>query len=79
AVVGQPHKLHGEIPVAYIALKESFQCLEQDIRVFCLKHLGRHEVPKKVIFMNELPKNAAGKIVKRELRKAGEVERGVDL
>ena len=79
AVVGQPHPLHGEIPVAYIALKENFQCLEKEIRRFCMLHLGRHEVPKKVIFMSELPKNAAGKIVKRELRKQGEVERGITL
>ena len=52
---------------------------QSDIRAFCLKHLGRHEVPRKVVFMHELPKNAAGKIVKRELRKAGETERGVNL
>jgi long-chain acyl-CoA synthetase len=79
AVVGQPHSLHGEVPVAYIALKENFQCSESDIRAFCRKHLGRHEVPRKVVFMSELPKNAAGKIVKRQLRKAGEIERGVNL
>lgn len=79
AVAGQPHLLHGEVPVAYIALKENFQCSEQDLRAFCLKHLGRHEVPRKVIFMNDLPKNAAGKIVKRELRKQGEIERGIQL
>lgn len=79
AVIGQPHKLHGEVPVAYIALKENFQCLERDIRRFCMLHLGRHEIPKKVIFMKDLPKNAAGKIVKRELRKAGEIERGIEL
>ena len=79
AVVGQPHSLHGEVPVAYIVLKENFQPLESDIRAFCLQHLGRHEVPRKVIFMDELPKNAAGKIVKRELRKQGEIERGINL
>lgn len=79
AVVGQPHPLHGEIPVAYLSIKEGFQCSESDVRAFCLQHLGRHEVPKKVTFMKELPKNAAGKIVKRELRRQGEVERGVSL
>jgi long-chain acyl-CoA synthetase len=79
AVIGQPHKLHGEIPVAYLALKENCQCSERDIHAFCRQHLGRHEVPKKVIFIKELPKNAAGKIVKRELRKQGEIERGINL
>lgn len=77
AVIGQPSKLHGEVPVAYIALKENAGTTEKEIRTFCFKHLGKHEVPKKVHLLDELPKNAAGKIVKRELRKQGEVERGL--
>ncbi len=82
AVVGQPHKLHGEVPVAYIALEEGVaadgaQISEKEIRRFCMQHLGRHEIPRKVVFMDSLPKNAAGKIVKRELRRQGEVERGI--
>jgi len=79
AVIGQPHPLHGEIPVAYLSLKEGFAQDERAIRRFCMQHLGRHEIPRKVMFMKELPKNAAGKIVKRELRKQGELERGIDL
>ena len=79
AVIGQPHKLHGEVPIAYIALNTGCEATTADIRAFCFKHLGKHEVPKKVTFLDELPKNAAGKIVKRELRKQGEIERGIDL
>jgi len=79
AVVGERHKLHGEIPVAYLSLKNSEKATAADIRKFCAEHIGRHEVPKRVIFMDELPKNAAGKIVKRELRKHGEHERGVNI
>ncbi len=78
AVIGQPSRLHGEVPVAYISLIEGSQVTEQEIRAFCFDHLGRHEVPKTVTFLDELPKNATGKIMKRELRKSGEVERGVD-
>ncbi|QHI69661.1 long-chain-fatty-acid--CoA ligase [Tichowtungia aerotolerans] len=78
AVIGEPSKLHGEVPVAYISLKDGFQCSEKEIRAFCLEHLGRHEVPKKVHLVGDLPKNAAGKIVKRELRKQGEIERGIE-
>ncbi len=77
AVVGEHSKLHGEVPVAFIALKKGFTATTAEIRGYCFEHLGHHEVPKKVTFMAELPKNAAGKIVKRELRKAGEVERGI--
>lgn len=79
AVVGEPHKLHGEIPVAFVALKEGFEISTDEVRSYCRDHLGRHEVPRKVVFMAELPKNAAGKILKRELRRSGEIERGVDL
>jgi len=77
AVVGEPHDLHGEIPVAYIAIDEAKSATEAEVRAFCREHLGRHQVPRKIVFLPELPKNAAGKILKRQLRKHGEIERGV--
>jgi long-chain acyl-CoA synthetase len=79
AVVGQPDPRHGEIPVAYVALKEGASATPDAIRAHCREHLGRHEVPRRVVIVAELPKNAAGKILKRELRRSGEVERGVHL
>lgn len=78
AVVGEPHDLHGEIPVAYVALKEAGTADAASIRAFCREYLGPHEVPRKVHILQELPKTATGKIVKRELRKHGEHERGID-
>jgi long-chain acyl-CoA synthetase len=78
AVIGEPHDLHGEIPVAYVSLKENRQADTADIRSFCRERLGNHQVPRKVFFLDSLPKNAAGKVVKRELRKQGELERGID-
>ena len=78
AVVGEPSELHGEIPVAFVSLKEGHRSDVATIRTYCRDHLGRHEVPRKVEFMDELPKNATGKILKRELRKTGEIERGID-
>ncbi|PHS73772.1 MAG: long-chain fatty acid--CoA ligase [Cycloclasticus sp.] len=77
AVIGHPDKTHGEIPVAYIALKEKSEADAVEIRSWCRKHLGSYEVPRKVVFLDALPKNASGKIVKRVLNKQGEVERGV--
>jgi len=77
AVIGEPHDLHGEIPVAYVAVDDSKPTTEADVRAFCREHLGRHQVPRKIVFFPELPKNAAGKILKRQLRKHGEIERGV--
>jgi long-chain acyl-CoA synthetase len=77
AVVGQPDALHGEVPVAYVALKEGTTATAEQLRAFCRENLGRHEIPRHIHLISALPKNAAGKIMKRELRKGGEVERGV--
>jgi len=78
AVVGEPSQLHGEIVVAYVVAKEGERLTPAGIRAFCKENLGPHQVPRKVIVCDALPKNAAGKILKRELRKAGELERGID-
>jgi long-chain acyl-CoA synthetase len=77
AVVGEPDELHGEIPVAFVALREGAQATEQELRKHCRDNLGRHEVPRRVRLIPELPKNAAGKVLKRELRNSGEYERGI--
>lgn len=78
AVLGEPSRLHGEIPVAYVSLKEGAETTDSDLRSFCVERLGRHQVPKRFHIIPDLPKNATGKIMKRELRKDGEQERGVE-
>jgi long-chain acyl-CoA synthetase len=78
AVVGEPHALHGEVPVAYVVAKAGAAPSAAQLRGWCREHLGRHEVPRRVHLLASLPKNAAGKILKRELRRHGEVERGVN-
>jgi long-chain acyl-CoA synthetase len=78
AVVGEPHESHGEIPVAYVVRAAGAALDAPAVRAWCRDHLGRHEVPRRVFFVEGLPKNAAGKILKRELRLGGELERGVD-
>jgi len=77
AVIGRPDKRHGEILVAFVVLKESCEKSSTDVRSWCRRSLASYEVPRKVVFMASLPKNAAGKIVKRVLDKQGELERGV--
>lgn len=78
AVIGEPDDLHGEIVLAYIACKPGATLTSSEMRNFCREKLGRHQIPKKFIFVDSLPKNGAGKILKRELRKQGEIERGID-
>lgn len=77
AVVGEINDRHGEIPVAYVAVDETHEDPERALKDHCRAHLGRHQIPKRFVLLESLPKNATGKILKRELRKHGEVERGI--
>lgn len=75
AVVPERHRLHGEVPRAVIVLKEGATASADDILQLCRQHLGLYQVPRRIDFVEALPKNAAGKILKRELIRRGEVER----
>ncbi len=79
AVVAEPHPLHGELPIAHVVAKPDASLDAATLRDWCRARLGRHEVPRRILLREALPKNAAGKILKRELRREGELERGVDL
>jgi long-chain acyl-CoA synthetase len=78
AVVGEPHHMHGEIPIAFVVAKEGEQLDPAEIRAFCRDNLGKHQMPRRVEVLEQLPRNAAGKVLKRELRRVGEIERGID-
>lgn len=79
AVVGEPHLSHGEIPVAHVVPVDGSALDVHALREHCLAHLGGYQMPRKFIIRDTaLPKNAAGKVLKRELRRAGELERGID-
>lgn len=71
AVVAAPHPLHGEVPVAFIVLREGKVVSEQDIITYLESYVANFKLPKKVFFREELPKTATGKISKVNLR--GEV------
>ncbi|WP_169295259.1 acyl-CoA synthetase [Advenella sp. EE-W14] len=68
AVVALGDEKWGEIPVAFVELKEGTQVQEDEILDYCRENLARFKVPKKIIF-GELQKTATGKIQKYELRK----------
>ncbi|KAI4388878.1 hypothetical protein MLD38_001168 [Melastoma candidum] len=73
AVVAMPHPRWGESPCAFIALKtdtagNTDKVDEDEIISYCRKNLPHYMVPKKVEFMQELPKNSTGKILKVLLR-----------
>jgi len=68
AVIGIDDELHGEIVAAYIVTKPGIHLSSSDVRSFCRDKLGRYQIPRKYFFIDALPKNATGKILKRELK-----------
>ena len=69
AVVGRPHPEYGEAVTAFVTLKEGKVPDEEEMIRFCKERLARYKAPKRIHFINELPKSPQGKILKRELRK----------
>jgi len=68
AVVAKPHEKWGEVPCAFIELKEGAEANEADLITFARERLAGFKTPKAVVFC-ELPKTSTGKIQKFELRK----------
>ena len=69
AVFGVPHTEWGETPVAAVVLKEGILATPVEIKCWANQNLeARFQKIYKVIIMDELPRNVAGKILKRELR-----------
>ncbi|HEX7884818.1 MAG TPA: class I adenylate-forming enzyme family protein [Phenylobacterium sp.] len=75
ALVGIPHKTLGEEPAAVVHLKPGGTATEAELRQFVRERLAAFKTPVKVAFWPEtLPRNANGKIMKRELKKVFEQE-----
>ncbi|MEO1483794.1 MAG: long-chain fatty acid--CoA ligase [Myxococcota bacterium] len=69
AVVGIPNERWGEVGEAVVVLRDGHSMSDEEIIDYCKKELAKYKVPKTVRFMDELPRNAAGKVLKRELRR----------
>lgn len=67
-VVGLPHARWGEAVTAFLVPKPDTDPTGDSILEHCRKHLGGFEVPKLVIFLDEMPMTATGKVRKTELR-----------
>jgi long-chain acyl-CoA synthetase len=68
SVIGIPDQVWVERVHALIVLKEGRHATEDEVIEFCKRHLARYKAPKSVEFVESLPKNPQGKILKRELR-----------
>lgn len=68
AVIGMPDKLRGEVPKAFVVLREGKKVSGEDLRYFCRQHLAHYKIPHYFEFPKALPKNRTGKIDKERLR-----------
>ncbi|MBM7632396.1 AMP-binding protein [Geomicrobium sediminis] len=77
AVVGVPHELHGELPVAFVVIKdfleEERECLTNELLSFVNEQVTPYKKIRELVITEELPTSGAGKILKRELKQQAKV------
>src|SRR5436190_23495922 len=68
AVVGVPDEYRGETVKAFVSLKSGESVTEETLIAFCKERMAAYKYPRQIEFVDELPKTASGKILRRELR-----------
>jgi O-succinylbenzoate-CoA ligase len=68
AVVGRPDDRWGEVPVAFVVRRDGAGVEADELVDLCRDQLAKFKVPKDVQFIDALPRNPSGKVLKRELR-----------
>ena len=68
AVIGRPDERWGEVPVAVVVLAPGAEATAAELIEHCRGQLAKFKVPKDVTFIDALPRNPSGKVLKRELR-----------
>lgn len=72
AVVGKPDELMGEEVLAYVVLKQGANAAGKELIEYCMSHLAKYKCPRRIEFLDSMPKTPIGKIQKKELRKLAE-------
>ncbi len=68
-VIGVPDPLRGELPMAFIEANEGKTPDPVELTAWCRERLAGYKVPREIRVVEQLPKNATGKVVRRELKK----------
>jgi len=68
AVIGVPDARLGEVGKAFIVIRPGCQLTESDVIAYCRERIANYKVPRQVEFRSQLPRNPAGKPLKRLLR-----------
>jgi fatty-acyl-CoA synthase len=67
AVVGVPDDRFGQALVAFVVVRPGASLTAEDVRSLVREQLARHKVPRQVTFVDELPRNPTGKLLRRSL------------
>jgi len=69
SVIGREHEDLGEEPIAFVVTRPEHPVTSEEMDTLCLENMARFKRPREYVFMDSLPKNNYGKILKMELRK----------
>jgi len=67
AVIGQKEDASGQVPIAFVAVRNKDAQLEELLHNHCINHLAFYKLPRKIVCLDDLPMNATGKIDKKQL------------
>ena len=69
-VAGIPDERWGQVPVAFVKLRPGLTLTAAELETYCAERLARYKVPTQFYFVESLPRNAAGKLPRRELARS---------
>ena len=75
AVAGIADEEKGELAQAFVVRHRAVTLNEEDLLSHCRKHLASYKIPRRVIFVEDLPKNSTGKVLRRNLRGAAPADK----
>lgn len=68
AVIGIPHAINGEVPKAFVVLKQGHNNSAKEISEFVKERVAPYKRVDDIVFIDNIPKSSAGKILRKELQ-----------
>ena len=79
AVAAAPHEVKGQAPVAFVVLEEGASVTEEELRKYTLEHVATYAHPRRIFFVDELPRSATQKVQRFKLEQDAEERLGGPL